>query len=322
MKRIILPALLCLSAVATYAQREELIKFGDFEQWLKRDIKESLLIGGNVKTIYEIAPNGHWTKASGKQNVPYKNQGGSPWATSNVYARVSGVTKANVSVFKDQHGTGSCVKLETVLAKVKVAGMINISVMASGSIFTGEMIEPVTDTDDPMSKMDLGIPFARRPKAIRFDYRVKLTDAPNRVRQTGFSKVTTVPGKDMPEMIIILQQRSEDSEGNIRAKRVGTIVRRFDSSTNGWVEGATFDINYGDISSRPSYGKGMALRHGETAFYARNSKGKLVPVEETAWAEAGATPTHAIVKFDSSSGGAYVGSVGTTLWLDNIKWVY
>lgn len=322
MKKTILSALLCLGAVATHAQREELIKFADFEQWLKRDIKESGIIGGATKVIYEIAPGAHWTKAAGKQNVPYRNQGGSPWATSNVYARVNGVNKANISVFRDTHGNGSCVKLETGIAAVKIMGMFNIRVMASGSIFTGEMMEPVTDTDNPMSKMDLGMPFTGRPKAIRLDYRVKLTDASNRVRQTGFSKVTTVPGKDMPEMIVILQQRREDADGNITARRVGTIVRRFGSTTDGWVDGATFDISYGDISKASSYDKGMALRNGEDAFYARNSKGKLVPVEETSWAEAGATPTHAIVKFDSSCGGAYVGSVGTTIWLDNIKWVY
>lgn len=322
MKRIIVSAFLCLGAVMAQAQKEELIKFGDFEQWLLRDIKESALIGGNVKTIYEIAPAAHWTKTSGKQNVAYRNQGGSPWATSNVYARVSGVNKANISVFKDKHGAGSCVKLETCIAKVKVLGMINISVLASGSIFTGEMIEPITDTDNPMSKMNLGMPFSRRPKAIKFDYRVKLTGAPNRIRQTGFSKVTTVPGKDMPEMIVMLQQRHEDADGNITAKRVGTIIRRFDSSTNGWVEGASFDINYGDITKAPYYNKGMGLRRGDDAMYARNSKGKLVPVDENGWADADATPTHAIVKFDSSSGGAYVGSEGTTIWLDNIKWVF
>lgn len=321
MKRIIVSALLCLGAVATQAQKEELIKFGDFEQWLKRDIKESALIGGNTKVIYEIAPNGHWTKATKQQNIAYSNQGGSPWATSNVYAHVSGITKANISVFKDKHGTGSCVRLETCLARVKVVG-INIKVLASGSIFTGEMIEPVTDTDNPMSKMDLGMPFARRPKSIKMDYRVQLTDAPNRIRQTGFSKVTTVPGKDMPEMIVFLQQRTEDANGNITAKRVGTIVRKFGSSTDGWVEGGKFDINYGNITKEPYFEKGMDLRRGANAFYARNSKGKLVPVDENAWADANAVPTHAIVKFDSSIGGAYVGSIGTTLWLDNIKWVY
>ncbi len=321
MKRIILPALLCLGATVAPAQTEELIRFADFERWLMRDVKESTIIGGDTKTIYEIAPGAHWSKANNKQNVAYKNQGGSPWATSNVYARVSGITKANESVFKDKHGAGSCAKLETLIVKVKALGIINVSVLASGSIFTGEMIEPITDTDNPMAKMDLGMPFARRPKSIKFDYRVKLTGEPNRIRQATFSK-TVVPGKDMPEMIVILQHRTEDANGNITAKRVGTIVRNFSSTTNGWIEGATFDINYGNITKAPFYTKKMALHNGGDAFYARNSKGKLVPVEETSWADASATPTHAIVKFDSSCGGAYIGTVGTTLWLDNIKWVY
>ena len=59
----------------------EPIKYGDFSSWVTRDITESKLIGGNHKTVYEIAPT---RKITG--NEPYVNQGGSPWATSNVYA--------------------------------------------------------------------------------------------------------------------------------------------------------------------------------------------------------------------------------------------
>ena len=66
----------------------------------------------------------------------------------------------------------------------------------------------------------------------------------------------------------------------------------------------------------------MDLKNGNSAYYAQNSKGKIVPIEENEWADASETPTHAIVKFDSSHGGAYIGTIGTTLWLDNIKWVY
>ncbi len=321
MKRIVLPALLCLSTLTTQAQREEPIPFGDFEQWMKRDIKESAIIGGATRTIYEIAPFAHWNKANGRQNRPYRNQGGSPWATSNVYARVSGINKASVSTFPDTHGKGRCVKLETLIAKVKALGVINISVLASGSIFTGEMLEPITDTDNPMSKMDIGMRFTGRPQSIKFDYRVKLTGKPNRIRQAAFSK-SVVPGKDMPEMIVILQRRSEDAQGNLTAQRVATLVYQFDRNTGGWVEGGTFDLHYGNISHEPFFTKTWALRHGETAFYARNSKGILVPIEEKSWAAENTAPTHAIVKFDSSTGGAYIGTVGTTLWLDNIRWVY
>lgn len=322
MKKIFLLILSLSFTLTSFSQEEELIKFADFERWMKRDIKESAIIGGKTISLYEIAPNAHWNKENGKQNFAYRNQGGSPWATSNVYARVSGINKTNASVYNDRHGSGYCAKLVTQLANVKVLGLINISVLASGSIFTGEMIEPLTDTDNPMSKMDLGIPYTRRPKAIKFDYKVMLTDAPNRIRQSGFSKVETIPGKDMPEMILILQRRTEDANGNITAKRVGTLLYKFSESTNGWVEEANFAIHYGDISRQPFYTSGMGLRNGKNAYYARNSKGEVVPIEENGWADASATPTHAIVKFDSSHGGAYIGSIGTTLWLDNIKWVY
>lgn len=322
MKKSLATVLLTIFALGLNAQKEELLEFADFEQWMQREVKESGIIGGKTKVLYEIAPKANWNKDNGKQNVAYTNQGGSPWATSNVYARVSGITKSNISVYRDKHAHGYCAKLVTKEETVKVFGMINISVLASGSIFTGEMIEPITGTDNPMAKMDLGIPYAKRPKSIKLDYRVKLTGKPNRIRQTGFSKVTVVPGKDMPEMTVILQQRYEDDNGNIIAKRVGTLKHRFSDSTNGWLEGQCFDINYGDITKETFFTSDMGLLSGDLTIYARNSKGDVVPVNENGWANADVTPTHAIVKFDSSSGGAYIGSIGTTLWLDNIKWVY
>lgn len=322
MKKYLAAILLTIFHVALSAQTEELLAFADFEQWMQREVKESGIIGGKTKVLYEVAPNANWNKANGKQNVAYTNQGGSPWATSNVYARVSGINKSNISVYRDKHANGYCAKLVTKEETVKVFGMINISVLASGSIFTGEMIEPITGTDNPMAKMDLGIPYTKRPKGIKLDYRVKLTEEPNRIRQTGFSKVSVVPGKDMPEMIVILQQRHEDAEGNITAKRVGTLIHSFSDSTNGWMEGQNFKINYGNITREPFFTKKMNLLSGDSTIYARNSKGDIVPINENGWASADATPTHAIVKFDSSSGGAYIGTIGTTLWLDNIKWVY
>ena len=44
--------------------------------------------------------------------TPYLGTGGSPWATSNVMAHVSGIYKTNVSVFKQARpGHGYCAKL-------------------------------------------------------------------------------------------------------------------------------------------------------------------------------------------------------------------
>lgn len=298
------------------AQNEELIKFGNFEQWITRNVKESGIIGGNAKILYEVGPTATWP-----ENKAYSNQGDSPWATSNIMAKVMGVVKTNSSVFKERHGNGWAAKLVTHIEKVKVVGLIDISVLAAGSLYTGEMKEPITSTKSPMSKMNMGMPFTKRPKAIKLDYKITLSGKPNRIKQTGFSKVTTVNGIDMPEMIVVLQKRTEDANGNISALRVGTVRCRFSKSTNGWVENKEFPINYGNITKESWYQPFMGLITGGSTWYARNKKGKTVPITES-WGTGKETPTHAVVKFDSSHGGAYIGSEGTTFCVDNIRWVY
>ena len=62
---------------------KELIRYGDFSNWVTRNIKESHIIGGNMRQVYEIAPN---QTIDGDE--PYSNLGNSPWATSNVMAKV------------------------------------------------------------------------------------------------------------------------------------------------------------------------------------------------------------------------------------------
>ena len=100
------------------------------------------------------------------------------------------------------------------------------------------------------------------------------------------------------------------------------MVVRFAKTTNGWVENASFPIHYGDISHQPFYKPYMALLSGDDTKWAKNSKGKMVPVKEVGWAHADDTPTHLILQFDSSHGGAYIGSVGNTLWIDNVRMAY
>lgn len=67
----------------------ELFPYGDMNQWMVRVVDESLVIGGNTKYLYEITPGDTL-----KNNTPYKNSI-SPWATSTVMAKVSGVVKAS-----------------------------------------------------------------------------------------------------------------------------------------------------------------------------------------------------------------------------------
>ena len=147
----IMAGIVTMLAQATTAQAvtdnegTHLIKYGDMNQWVTRQVKESAIIGGNMKTLHEIAPTKTWA-----QNAPYTNWGGSPWGTSNVMAKVSGITKTNVSVYRDEHpGHGSCAKLVTHIETCKVLGIVNIKVLAAGSIFLGQTLEPITSTSNP-----------------------------------------------------------------------------------------------------------------------------------------------------------------------------
>ncbi len=317
MKKMLMFALMTATAATGLADDESMI-YANFEKWITRTVKESVLVGGKTVTLYEIGPEQTWP-----ENRAYTNQGGCPWATSNVYAKVAGVVKSNVSVYPDTHNGGKCIKLMTHEVKCKAVGVVNITVLAAGSLFTGEMVEPITSSSNPMSKMNAGIPFTRRPKAIKFDYKVQLSDATSRIRETGFSKRGEIPGKDYCEALVLLQKRWEDSDGNIHATRVGTMWKRFTQNA-GWTEGASFDIHYGDITKTSYYNSFMELQNAtsERVYYAKNSKGKMVMVTEDGWDDEGEAPTHMIIFFNSSHGGAYIGSTGNTLWIDNVKLSY
>ena len=317
-KGLILAMALCstITMEAQGAGKFVPFKYGNMDQWVTRSIKESGIIGGNQKTLYEVGPN---MSLSG--NNPYTNKGGSPWGTSNVLAHVSGIYKTNCSVYRDTHaGHGHCAKLVTHIEKVKVLGLINIKVLAAGSLFLGDVREPITGTKDGPKAINWGIPFTARPKAVRFDYKTYMPNVAHRIKQTGFSSASTVAGRDYAIAVLYLQKRHEDAQGNITAKRVGTMVVKYGKSTNGWVENATYTIHYGDIRHMAGYDAAtMGLRSTD---YARNSKGKRVPVKEVGWASAGDTPSHLILQFSSSHGGAYIGTPGNTLWIDNVAMVY
>lgn len=305
------------AAINVSAQKEEAIKYGDFEQWITRNIKESSVIGGETKAVMEIGPTATLYKTE-----PYHNQGGSPWATSNVYAKMMGIIKTNTSVFPDTHGNGKCARLVTKIERCKAMGMINIEVVAAGSVYTGKAIEPVTSSKNPWSKISLGVPFNKRPKALKFDYNVKLTGEQKRLKMPGLGKNSEVAGPDYALVTCLLQKRWEDEKGKLHAKRVGTIVHRFTQTTNGWKEGQVFPIQYGDITHTDGYKSYMGMFTGHMTMYALNSKGKNVPISEEGWADADETPTHIIIKFDSSHGEPFVGSPGNTFWIDNVRLVY
>ena len=46
-----------------------------------------------------------------------------------------------------------------------------------------------------VSYTHLGIPFTKKPIAIQFDYKVKMSDREKRIRATGFSRITDEIGR-------------------------------------------------------------------------------------------------------------------------------
>lgn len=299
-------------AFTSSALRLEPIKYGNMENWYKRTISESSVIGGAEKTLYEIAPAG-----STKGNKAYKNLGGSPWATSNVYAKVAGVVKSSCAVTPATVGGSKMAKVEAKMEQVKVAGLINMDVMVAGTIFLGEIVEPITSTKTPFGKMSMGMPYTKCPVALVYDLKVDMPNVNTRVKSSGLGAKKTLQGRDQAEVYVLLQKRWEDANGNIHAQRVGTGRERYNKSIP-LQKGHQLKINYGDITKKSFYKTYMGLLNGDKAYYAKNSKGKLVKVQEESWAPEGTAPTHVLVMASSSCGEPFVGTEGITLYIDNV----
>ena len=308
-------ALACLCLTAAKAETVVPLSYGNFDQWITRHIKESGIIGGAEKKVFEIGP----TRVIEGPKA-YTNMGGSPLGTSNVYAKVAGVVKASNQVYPDRHGNGYCAKLTTQYEHVKALGIINMDVLASGTIFLGQMMEPVSSTKNPYSKMNMGMPFTKRPNALQFEYKLTVPSG-QRIYSSGFGSKKNLPGQDYAEVFILLQRRWEDAKGNIHAARVGTGRQRFGTTVANWTK-HRIPIWYGDITKHAGYQSYMGLINKDKCYYAKNSKGKMVPILEEQWDDATATPTHIVVMISSGCGTAYTGTPGMTLWVDNVALVY
>ena len=308
---LVLSLLFLISGTQATALTLEKIKYGDFSNWVTRHISESSAIGGKKKTIYAIGPT---TTIEG--NKAYSNMGGSPWATSNVYAKVMGISKATNSVEPAVVNGNKMAKLTTKIEEVKVLKMIDMEVMVTGTLFLGKVREPISSTSSPYSKMEMGMPYTKRPKALVYDLKVDMPNVNTRIKASGTGAKKTLRGRDQAEVYVILQKRWEDAKGNIHALRVGTGRERFNKSIP-LTKGHQLTIHYGDITGQSFYKSYMGLLNGKKAYYAYNSKGKLVPVQEEGWAPANATPTHVLVMASTTCGEAFVGTVGITMYVDN-----
>lgn len=292
--------------------QEKNFSYNNMDSWVQRDIKESRLIGGETKTVWEVGAPAHLTKAEAWK------QGDSPWETSSIYAHVMGIDKVSSTVFPEKRGEGYCARLETRLEEVYVFGFIHVTALATGSLFTGRLIEPIQSINDPMQKMSQGVPFSKKLKAIKFDYKAKTGG--KRIKASAMSK-EDVEGKNAAEVSVSLQKRWEDKDGNIKSKRIATAYIRITESTKDWVNGYTLDLHYGDITRQPFYKNYMKLNYEGYPQYALNSKGEMRFVDEIGWGDENDQPTHIVVRFAAGYGGAYVGAVGDCLWIDNMEFI-
>jgi hypothetical protein len=311
--------LLLLSTLMVFLHAQERIEylpFGKMDSWTVRYIKESILLGGKTRQLYVVAKTDTIRE---NKSYPYGTNG-SPWSTSNAYAKVCGVDKAAISVTPEPRGNGYCCRLETTLQTVTAVG-IDLKALATGSIYVGKLLDPVTleGIKDPMKAIDMGIPFTKRPVALLIDYKALIHQNKKMVRATGSTKVVEVKGKDEGEIILFLQHRWEDKDGNIYAYRVGTASEHITQSISEWKNNHHLPVRYGDISNLPDYKSWEKLY--KDRFMARNSKGKMVPVQEIGYKE-DVMPTHMILQISAGCHEPFTGCPGNVLWCDNIRLVY
>ena len=312
MKRLTIATFLMCSIMTMAQEKIEFLPYGNMDSWAVRYIKESSLIGGQTRELYMIGK-----VDTVRENKPYAVKGGSPWGTSNAYAKVMGIETAAVNVTPEKRGNGYCCKLETKLTVVKALG-IDTKAVATGSLFTGKLSDPMTmeGTKNPAKAINMGMKFTKRPKALMLDIKSQISQSGELKQANASTKVKTLQGNDEGEIILFLQHRWEDEDGRIFAYRVGTASEHI-SKTMDWQNNHRLEIRYGDISTQAKPWEKLTKER----FMARNSKGKMVYIEEVGY-KADVEPTHLIMQVSAGSVAPFVGCPGNTLWVDNIRLVY
>ena len=312
MKRLTIATFLMCSILSMAQEKIEFLPYGNMDSWAVRYIKESSLIGGQTRELYMIGK-----VDTVRENKPYAVKGGSPWGTSNAYAKVMGIETAAVNVTPEKRGNGYCCKLETKLTVVKALG-IDTKAVATGSLFTGKLSDPMTmeGTKNPAKAINMGMKFTKRPKALMLDIKSQISQSGELKQANASTKVKTLQGNDEGEIILFLQHRWEDEDGRIFAYRVGTASEHI-SKTMDWQNNHRLEVRYGDISTQAKPWEKLTKER----FMARNSKGKMVYIEEVGY-KADVEPTHLIMQVSAGSVAPFVGCPGNTLWVDNIRLVY
>lgn len=290
------------------------LNYSSLDFWYARKVKESSLLSGKTIDLFGV---GKVDPKSDFFDITLKDEK-SPWGTTNIYSKMM-LDIGNTRVFPEKRGDGYCCRLETGIRKDNIVGL-KVEVLIAGTLFVGEIIEPVKGLKDPLKNVNQGVPFNKKPKAVKFDYKYKV--GKNRVN--AIYNVKPVDGTDKAEFAMILQKRWEDKDGNVFATRIGGARHFFTGRVSDWINGAMFPVTYGDVTHLPEYEpKTMGLIPDVSEVYVKNSHNKMVSMVETGWGNPDDIPTHLILYFTSSYEGVkYTGSTETIFWVDNIEFVY
>lgn len=314
MKKIVLFGAWILCASTLFAERRvEYLPYGNMDTWTVRHIKESGLLGGATKVLHAVGPND-----TIRENKAYEPVAGNPWACSETYAKVIVEAGAGGAVIPERRGNGYCCRLENKMTHVKIG---DIYAVVTGAIFLGKKYEPVglIGKYRPHTVIDVGIPFTKQPVALMLDYKAVISDSCY-ITSTARDKPVRVDGEhDCGEIYIYLQHRWEDPEtGEIYARRVGTACERVCETIPEWVNNHEIPVRYGNITTDPNFKPYEAI--GYTMMMTRNSKGKMVQIQEVGYSLD--KPTHIVLMIASGCSGAFRAHEGNKLWVDNIRLVY
>jgi len=290
------------------------LNYSSLDFWYARKVKESSLLSGKTIELYGV---GKVDPLSDFYNMKLKDEK-SPWGTTNIYSKMV-LDIGNTRVFPEKRGDGYCCRLETAIRKDNIVGL-KLEVLIAGTLFLGEINEPVKGVKDPIKNVNQGVPFDKKPKAVKFDYKYKVGEK----RVNAVYNAKDVEGPDKAEFAVILQKRWEDKDGNVFATRIGGARQFFTGNVNDWINGATFPVTYGDPTNLPQYDeKTMGLIPKVSEVYVKNSQNKMVSLVETGWGKPDDIPTHMILYFTSSYEGVnFTGSPETEFWVDNIELIY
>ena len=291
----------------------EPIPYGDMDQWQVRYIRESKLLGGKTKTLYALAATD-----TIRENKAYVSAEGNPWGCSATYAKFMGIeTAMEGSVVPEARGYGYCCRMRNILEHINLC---DIYAMVSGTIYMGTALEPLSiqAKSKPFTAIDFGVPFTKHPVALMLDYKATISEADSLIT-TERNKPEWTDGHDCAVVFVYLQYRWEDKEtGKIYARRVGTAYERICETIPEWVNNHEIPIRWGNITKSADYQAYEGLNQRD--MMARNSRGKMVRVEEVGWSLD--EPTHVVMYISSSNAGVFRAYEGNTLWVDNLRWVY